>query len=161
VAPTPSWRQGQLSCERTSSAGTWRVAWRCVDEARLRVEVQVPFGCEAQVTLPLADEAAYEALGGHVLGAGTHVVEYETTAALRRVPSVDWPIGDLLAAPDTDAVVRAHCKPDWIAPDEAGQSLRALSYKLARGSRPMSAEALEALDQALRALAEQGPEGEA
>jgi len=160
VAPLPSWRLGHLSCERTSSAGTWRVAWRCVDETHLRVELTVPFGCEAQVTLPLADEAAYEALGGRELGAGSYAVEYETTAPLRRVPSVDWPIGDLLAAPDTDAVVRAHCKPDWIAPDEAGLTLRELSHKLARGSRPMSAEALDACDWELRALAEQGPDAE-
>ena len=117
----------------------------------------MPFGCTAEVTLPLADESAYVALGGHELAAGTYALTYETSAPLRRVPSIDWPIGDLLAAPDTDAVVRAHCKPDWTAPDEAHLSLRELAYKLARGSRPMSEEALAACDAQLRALAEQGP----
>ena len=157
VAPLPAWRLGHLACERTTSAGTWRVAWACVDERHLRFELTVPFGCTAEVTLPLADESAYVALGGHELAAGTYALTYETSAPLRRVPSIDWPIGDLLAAPDTDAVVRAHCKPDWIAPDEAHLSLRELAYKLARGSRPMSEEALAACDAQLRALAEQGP----
>ena len=158
VAPLPSWRLGHLECERTSSAGTWRVAWACVDERHLRVELTVPFGCTAEVELPLAPASAYDELGGRELGAGTYVVTYETTTPLRRVPSVDWPIGDLLAAPDTDAIVRAHCKPDWVAPDELGISMRDLAYKLARGSRPMSEEALAACDAELRALAEKGPE---
>ena len=158
VAPLPSWRLGHLACERTSSAGTWRVAWSCVDEHHLRVELTVPFGCTAEVELPLAPASAYDELGGRELGAGTYQVTYETTTPLRRVPSVDWPIGDLLAAPDTDAIVRAHCKPDWVAPDELGTSMRDLAYKLARGSRPMSEEALTACDAELRALAEKGPE---
>ena len=157
VAPIPSWRLGHLECTHACAAGTWRVAWRCLDETHLRVEVDVPFGCTADITLPLAPASAYEQLGGNKLQAGTHVVEYETTAPLRRVPTVDWPIGDLLATPDTDAVVRAHCKPDWVAPDELGIPMRELAYKLARGSRPMSEESLEACDQALRALAEPGP----
>ncbi|MBR1828689.1 MAG: family 78 glycoside hydrolase catalytic domain [Atopobiaceae bacterium] len=157
VAPIPSWRLGHLECTHACAAGTWRVAWNCLDENHLRVEVDVPFGCTADVTLPLATASAYEQLGSNKLQAGSHVVEYETTSPLRRVPTVDWPIGDLLATPDTDAVVRAHCKPDWIAPDELGLPMRELAYKLARGSRPMSEEALEACDQALRALAEPGP----
>ena len=70
---------------------------------------------------------------------------------------MEWPIGDLLAAPDTDAIVRAHCKPDWVAPDELGIPMRDLAYKLARGSRPMSEEALAACDTELRALSEKGP----
>ncbi len=157
VAPIPSWRLGRLECTHTCAAGTWRVAWRCLDETHLRVEVDVPFGCTADVTLPLAPASAYEQLGGNELQAGTHVVEYETTEPLRRVPNVDWSIGDLLATPDTDAVVRAYCKPDWVAPDELGIPMRELAYKLARGSRPMSKESLAACDQALRALAEPGP----
>jgi alpha-L-rhamnosidase len=157
VAPIPSWRLGHLECTHTCAAGTWRVAWRCLDETHLRVEVDVPFGCTADITLPLAPASAYEQLGGNELQAGTHVVEYETTEPLRRVPNVDWSIGDLLATPDTDAVVRAYCKPDWVAPDELGIPMRDLAYKLARGSRPMSEESLEACDQALRALAEPGP----
>jgi hypothetical protein len=44
-----------------------------------------------------------------------------------------------------------------MAPDELGIPMRELAYKLARGSRPMSEESLEACDQALRALAEPGP----
>lgn len=157
VAPIPSWRLGHLECTHACAAGTWRVAWRCLDETHLLVEVDVPFGCTADVTLPLASASAYKQLGGNKLLAGSHVVEYETTVPLRRVPTVDWPIGDLLATPDTDAVVRAHCKPDWVAPDELGIPMRDLAYKLARGSRPMSEESLEACDQALRALAEPGP----
>ncbi len=158
VAPIPSWRLGNMECVRKGTAGTWRVAWSCVDERHLRFELTVPFGCTAEVTLPYAPESAYERLGGHELGAGTYVLEYETTKPLRRVPSVDWAIGDLLAAPDTDAIVRAHCKPDWVAPDELGMTMRSLAYKLARGSRPMSEEALAACDAELRKLAEPGPE---
>jgi len=157
VAPIPSWRLGHLECERTGTAGTWRVAWSCVDEHHLRFELTVPFGCVADVTLPYAPQSAYDELGGHELTTGTYTIEYETTAPLRRVPCVDWPMADLLAAPDTDAVVRAHCKPDWIAPDEAHLSMRELAYKLARGSRPLSDEALAACDQELRAIAEKGP----
>ncbi|MBR3326018.1 MAG: family 78 glycoside hydrolase catalytic domain [Atopobiaceae bacterium] len=157
VAPIPSWRLGHLVCERKDSSGDWRVAWSCVDESVLRFELTVPFGCVASVELPYAPKSAYEALGGHELGAGTYEVTYQTTVPLRRVPSVDWAMGDLLASPDTDAIVRAHCKPDWVAPDELNLSMRDLAYKLARGSRPMSDEAIAACDRELRNLAEKGP----
>jgi alpha-L-rhamnosidase len=158
VAPTPSWRLGRLECTHACPAGTWRVAWSCVDETHLHVELDVPFGCTAEVTLPSAPEGAYEDLGGHVLAAGTYAVEYETTSPLRRVPSVDWPLSRLLASSDTEAVVRAHAKPDFVPPEDvAGKSFRELAGVLGRGRKPLDNEAYEACVREFAALAEPGP----
>lgn len=158
VDPRPSWRLGHLVCTHACSAGTWRVAWTCVDEEHLTVEISVPFGCTAEVRLPLANEDAYEALGGHELGTGNWTATYRTNAPLRRVPSIDWPLAHLMAAPDTKEIVERSCyHPEWIEGADALQSIRNLAGRLGKHGAALRDDALEALDRSLRALAEPDP----
>ncbi len=157
IAPQVDWRLGSIDVEQRTAAGTWRVAWECVDEANLAVRITVPFGATATVELPLAPEDAYERLGGRVLGPGTYEVTYETTAPVRRSPSVDWPLGLVLETTDTSEVMRKHVDDfDFCATmfdhDKTLRELQAIGFGQ---NYHMTPEELEACDADLRALTDE------
>ena len=156
VAPHVDWRLRSCTAEMATAAGTYVASWECVDETHLRVAVTVPFGGEAEVTLPLATEAAYEALGGQVLAAGTYEVTYETTAPLRRVPSVDWTVAQLLDDPAIANVVRPFVDGFDFCMSNADptKTLRQLQAEGLGQNEKMTAEQLAACDAALRVLAD-------
>ena len=156
VAPHVSWRLRSCAYELDTAAGTYRVAWECVDEALLRVAITVPFGAQAEVTLPFATEEAYAALGGHTLGAGTYEVTYHTTEPLRRVPSVDWTVTQIL----DDPAIAGACRPfvdgfDFcMSTSDPTKTLRQLQAEGLGQNVKMTAEQLAACDAALRELAD-------
>lgn len=156
ITPRVSWRLGSMSARLDSAAGTYRVAWECQDETHLHVTITVPFDATAKIELPLADEAAYKALGGHELVAGTYEVTYETTEPLRRVPCVDWTLSKILDDPNASAVVRDFVDGfDYSAMmADQGKSLRQLQAEGLGQNEKMTAEQLKACDDALRMLAE-------
>lgn len=156
VAPHVDWRLGSCKAEMDTAAGTYVAGWECVDENHLRVLVSVPFGGEAAVTLPLANEAAYEALGGHVLCAGTYEVTYETTEPLRWAPSADWTVAQILAEPQVSGVVRRFVDGfdfSFMSADRT-KTLRELQAEGLGQNRKMTVEELEACDAAMRELAD-------
>lgn len=157
LAPRVDWRLGSLEAELDSAAGTWRIAWECVNEAFLRVAFTVPFGAEAEVELPFAPESAYEKLGGRVLGPGNYEIYYNTTEPLRRVPSVDWTLAQIVASPDTQAVARKYVDGFDYSTMTADQTktLRELQAEGFGQNRKMTADDLATCDAALRALADQ------
>ena len=140
-----------------TAAGTYAVSWECVDDQRLRVCVTVPFGGEAEVTLPYANEGAYEALGGHVLAPGSYEVTYETTRPLRRVPSADWTVAQLLDDPAIANAARPFVDGFDFCMSNAdpAKTLRELQAEGLGQNEKMTDERLEACDAALRALADQ------
>ena len=156
ISPRVNWALRSMDAEIDSAAGTWRVAWECVGEQTLRLRLTVPFGAEAEIALPLAPESAYEQLGGRVLRAGSYEVTYETTQPLRRVPSADWTLAQILDAEDASAVVRRFVDGYDYAMMTSDQSLT-LRQAQAAGlgqNHKMTAEDLAACDAALRELAE-------
>ena len=116
----------------------------------------MPFGGEADVTLPYADEAAYEALGGHVLAAGAYEVTYKTTQSLRWAPSVDWTVSQILAERKVSDVARKFVD-GWdfsILGADHSKTLRELQAEGLGQNRKMTADELEACDAALKELAD-------
>jgi alpha-L-rhamnosidase len=156
VAPHVDWRLRSCAAKMDTAAGTYATSWECVDETHLRMSVTVPFGGEAEVTLPFATEAAYEALGGHVLAAGSYEVTSETTRPLRRVPSVDWTVAQLLDDPAIANAARPFVDGFDFCMNTADPSktLRELQAEGLGQNVKMTAEQLEACDAALRALAD-------
>lgn len=157
IEPHVDWRLGSIDARLESAAGTWRVAWDCVGDDRLHLVVEVPFGATAEVVLPSAPDGAYEELGGRVLGPGVHELTYVTTKALRRVPSVDWSIAQLLDDPALAAAVRPYVDGFDFATStcDQGRSLRELQAEGFGQNVKMSADDLAAADAALHALADE------
>jgi alpha-L-rhamnosidase len=156
IAPYPNWGLRVLDYELDSAAGTYGVAWECVDEGHLRVAITVPFGAVAEVELPFAPDSAYDDLGGHKLVSGSYEVIYATTRSLRRVPSAEWTIAQILDAEDASSVVRRFVDGfDWsMMQADPTQTLREAQAAGLGQNRRMTTEELAACDAALRALAE-------
>ena len=156
VAPHVDWRLRSCAAEIDTAAGTYAASWECVDETHLHVALTVPFGGEAEVTLPLATEAAYEVLGGHVLGAGTYEVTYETNESLRYLPNVDWTAAQILADSAVKDVARRFVDGfDYsMLNADPTKTLRELQAEGLGQNKKMTVEQLEACDAALRALAD-------
>ena len=139
-----------------TAAGTYATSWECVDETHLRMTVTVPFGGAAEVMLPLATETAYEGLGGHVLTAGSYEVTYETTKPLRRVPSVDWTVTQLLDDPAIANAARPFVDGfDFVMQmADPAKTLRELQAEGLGQNRKMTTEELAACDAAMRELSD-------
>ncbi len=156
IAPHVGWKLGSVSAAIDTAAGMYRVAWSCVDETHLYLSVTVPFGARATVELPFATEAAYEALGGHELTAGSYDVTYETTEPLRRVPCVDWTVARILDDREVSGVARRFVDGFDYATSQADptKTLRELQAEGLGQNHKMTAGELAACDAALRALAD-------
>ena len=52
LSPQPEARLGWLRAEYRSASGTYVCAWRIREDGRVEIHAEVPFGCEAELTLP-------------------------------------------------------------------------------------------------------------
>jgi len=77
IKPQPNLQLGHLSASYRSAAGLYECAWKALGENRLEINVTVPFGCTAEVHLPLSPE------GVRLLDAGSYRFDYETTAPVK------------------------------------------------------------------------------
>ena len=99
--PVPSWHLGRLDAAYDSAAGRYEVHWACVDRNHLTVSVTVPFGCTAELELPLAPDSAYTA--GRTLSPGQYSFTYETTEPLYTTFHTGMTVHDLLTEPKVAA----------------------------------------------------------
>lgn len=93
--PQVSRELGWVDARYDSASGTWRSSWRILDENHLEVKVSVPFGCSAELLLPLAPENLREREPGNpvfanvkdgkiYLEAGEYSISYETVKSMEK-----------------------------------------------------------------------------
>ena len=58
--PILNWELGSVEAAYDSPAGEYRSSWRLTDPEHVEMSVFVPFGCSAELTLPLAGRGVYE-----------------------------------------------------------------------------------------------------
>lgn len=160
VAPVVDYRLGQVDASYQSAMGLWKTSWKAVDDCHLEIQVTVPFGCLADLTLPYAPESLYRdgsnPMFAHVengvcrLEAGRYSVSYETTRPLRKVYSTATPLKELLSVPAIDSFLKEKIPQIGQVPDHMkSESIRDLA---AHFGGHMEAGMLEQLDQALARL---------
>ncbi len=89
IAPHPDYRLPQLECSYDSAAGRYVCSTRINANGTLSVHIEIPFGCEAEVTLPGSGR------GEELLGAGSYDFTYEPERDYRRPFDEHTPIVDL------------------------------------------------------------------
>lgn len=94
LRPAVNYSLGHLTAEYDSPAGMYRCGWEILDNMRLKVWAEVPFGCEAKIVLPES--------GGKVcdLSPGRYEWEYETERPLRKCYGMDTTVRELLKDPE-------------------------------------------------------------
>ena len=157
IAPTLNWKLKRAKGGYHSAAGTYETSWELADPSHVTVKVTVPFGCTAEIVLPLvsqetlADQSnplfADVRDGKCFVGAGTYEVSYETTKPAKKMYSTYTPIQELVNNPEIVSAMGEQLHLDQIP----GQALAASFRQLAEAypSASMSAEMLDQLDAAL------------
>ena len=61
IEPHPDKRLGFVECELQSASGTYRSNWKYGEDGKVRIEIAVPFGAEAEIRLPDGQEKKVKA----------------------------------------------------------------------------------------------------
>lgn len=105
LAPHPDPRMTEVDFRYESPAGMYRTSWKIEENGVFRWRIDVPFGCEAEITLPagvcngLPLTMDRGMLRGNI-GPGHYEAECVFTKAPWRVPTVSRPLQELLDDPE-------------------------------------------------------------
>ena len=103
IAPMLNSRLGYTKLRYESAYGTYRSEWEILPDGRVHVEIEIPFGCTAQVHLPH--------YGGTEIGeltAGCYEYTYQPTTEVRAKYTVKTMFKDMLADEQAVAVIRQY-----------------------------------------------------
>ncbi len=89
IAPRPDIRLQHLNCSCRTISGQYSCSWRILDDGQLKINIAVPFGCTALVTLP------YSTLDPFAVATGTYEYIYTPTKDLRFPYSLDSRLSSL------------------------------------------------------------------
>ena len=70
IAPKPDIRIGSMDAIYCSVSGEYRCSWKICDDGQVQIDLQIPFGCSAEVTLPRSGKPAF------MLDAGSYHYQY-------------------------------------------------------------------------------------
>ena len=157
--PLLNWRLRSVEAAYDSASGEYASSWSLPDPQHVSVHVSVPFGCSAELILPLAGEEVYQdaenPMFAHVengichLAPGKYSVTYALTRSLKEDYSLDTPIGTLLGDPEAVKVLNGFFPVSDLPNFLLDRSIR----EIAKGhSGRISREQLELLDAKLRAI---------
>ena len=159
IAPNPVWELRHLECSCAAAAGEWRVSWKIESTSRLTVAVTVPFGCTAELALPLAGAGTLsdrsnpmfsDVCGGVCrLTAGSYSVTYDTETPVHVIPNTErQSLADLLYPPKSRALVlRALPEENRIHGEQRQMPIRQIADAMG-----VSSERLDRLDEELAKL---------
>ncbi len=100
IAPMLNWKLRCADLDVDTASGRYRVSWNLPDQDHAEVSITVPFGCNADVTLPLSGKDPF------TVGPGTYRYEYGLTAPLRKVLSTRSPLRLLFSDPGAKAILQ-------------------------------------------------------
>ncbi|MBT1170604.1 alpha-L-rhamnosidase [Bifidobacterium sp. SO4] len=171
IAPEVNWKIRHIEASYDSAAGEYRVAWRCLDTNHIEIEITVPFGCQADIRLPLAASDAFtddrNPLFGNVVdgichvGPGAYHARYRTSQALVATYSSAMPIGQLLSYEPTRRAIQSVLPmsestkvPSIVQGVPLADMLRAHGEMMGLGNPDSVNAVIDSLDQALAGVAE-------
>ena len=86
ISPILNWELRRVKAYYDSAAGKYEVSWCLLDYDKVKINIIIPFGCKAKVTLPLSDTASFE------LKTGEYEYCYKLNKSLKLVYNLDTPI---------------------------------------------------------------------
>ena len=106
LAPKLNWALKTLSCGYKSPSGDYHIQWELIDGNHVKIDIEVPFNCEAALILPhirladyiSSDNPMFDYLVDDccILLPGKYTVTYETTKNFKKIYNTFTPIKELL-----------------------------------------------------------------
>ena len=142
IKPLLSWELKKVSASYDSPAGLYKSAWELTDPKHVKIDIEIPFGCRASLTLPFAKDDAYaDPLnpafadvrdGVCILKSGKYFVSYELKKSLKKTYSLDTPIKEILADAAVSAKLKGVLPLDSVPQQLHGQSINFVLEKFGR-----------------------------
>lgn len=92
ISPELNWELKTVDAIYDSPAGEYRCKWEILDANHVKINVTIPFNCEAELTLPCTNDNPKR-----ILEAGEYEFVYETSKSLKRIYSCNDTVGDLFS----------------------------------------------------------------
>ncbi len=164
LVPKPDYRLKWAAASFDSPVGIYRSRWEITPSYGLCLDITVPFGGKAYLTLPFAPKELYQQKdngifgnvikteGGYqcILESGTYHLEYETTTPMRKIYSLQLSMGEILAYDKAKAVVSEGNPMIDMLPKEMYKDT--LYDLIKHMPEPIPQEVLDNLDRKLRAV---------
>lgn len=160
IKPEISWEVQFLEAEYKSAAGTYKSAWYVIDPSHIKVEVTVPFGCQAMLKLPLAEKKVFSDNENPLfsvvrddvcyIGPGSYSVTYETIQRLDNEYNIDTKISILFEKPLIRKMLRNENA--WIQKIPPYEYQQTLKQAFGRYGSDLNKEDLMKLDERLRSI---------
>lgn len=158
-APILNWKLRKMDASYDSPSGKYESSWNLEDPTHVTIRVKVPFGCKAELILPLAGTEIYKDSknpmftevkdGVCCLTAGEYTVSYELSHSVKIVYSIDTPIRELLSNPETKVIIETFVPASVIPNQYMGHSIREMTKLFDSG---ITEKELEKLDKKLREI---------
>ena len=100
IAPVPDYRVTSCSTVYDSPSGLYSVKWKVTEGNIFTLEVTVPHGCEAEITLPYSDRDSF------TVGEGNNVWRYVLNKDILHPFSIDSLAVDIISDERTNAAFR-------------------------------------------------------
>ena len=109
IHPKVNAELGYVDVSWDSASGRYQSSWKILDGNKIQLRFSVPFGCEAEISLPYVADSVYEEKenplfvnvkeGVCLVEAGNYEVTYEAVVPLKKTYSVDSTMEDLMSNP--------------------------------------------------------------
>lgn len=111
IEPELNWDLRSVDAKYHSAAGYYRCAWELPDPFHVKLSVEIPFGCEADLLLPLAKEQAFRHLE-----AGEYEFLYETEKPLHIPLGLRSKMKSIMENPHAVSLLRKYMPIDLAGP---------------------------------------------
>ena len=142
IKPLLSWELKKVSASYDSPAGLYKSAWELTDPKHVKIDIEIPLGCSASLTLPFAKDDAYaDPLnpafadvrdGVCILKSGKYSVSYELKKSLKKTYSLDTPIKEILGDAAAAAKLKNVLPLESVPQQLHGQSINFVLEKFGR-----------------------------
>lgn len=164
LVPKPDYRLMRADASFDSPVGIYKSRWEVTPSFGLSLDITIPFGGKAYLTLPYAPEELYQLNNNRIfdnvikredgyqciLESGIYHIEYATTTPMRKIYSLQLSIGEILAYDKAKAILsEGNPMIDMIPKDMHKDTLYDLMKHM---PEPISQEVLDNLDRKLRAV---------
>ncbi len=157
IEPELSWNLRYLDAECRTPAGTYKISWKILDKWKAEVKITVPFGCYAELKLPLFPEEKEKQEKNPVfadfrddichLQPGTYSVAYKTKESIRHTYSSYDKLYELMENPKTRQTLKQEIP--WIQKIPTYEWNKSIRQSVDRYGGETTKEDLKQLDQIL------------